>query len=213
MTPVKRRVPDETWRLLESISIGQAAFLMLGYEPHQLLDRLLTYKDFERPIKIVNRVELIYHALRLGEIEGEIRFHSRQVDEEEWEVDESSPNPIACMVKTASLAAWLINKNIETAFDFGPSPNNFRDQSNPRFAPKLAAAVAAWENFSEVEKRPGSVKQRLEEWLETHAEEFHLLNEEGKPMLNTIEEIAKIVNWVPQGGSPKSRDRKPTKST
>jgi hypothetical protein len=47
-------------------------------------------------------------------------------------------------------------------------------------------------------------KQVLMKWLRDHAEEFELLAAEGKPNELGIEECAKVANWQPTGGSPKT---------
>ena len=47
-------------------------------------------------------------------------------------------------------------------------------------------------------------KQALLKWLGEHAAEFELAGEDGKPNESGIEEIAKVANWKPEGGAPKT---------
>ncbi|BEU50792.1 hypothetical protein MAFF211520_10840 [Ralstonia pseudosolanacearum] len=83
-----------------------------------------------------------------------------------------------------------------------PEPSNFLDPAHPRYAPKLAAAVSAWRA---VEGGKGvSPKQAIAKWLREHAEEFGLSDANGKPNETGIEEVAKVANWQPTGGAPKT---------
>ena len=80
--------------------------------------------------------------------------------------------------------------------------NGHLDPKNPRYAPKLAAAVRAWQAVTD----PGKVspKKALTKWLREHAAEFGLSDDEGKPNETGIEEVAKVANWQPGGGAPKT---------
>ncbi len=79
---------------------------------------------------------------------------------------------------------------------------DFLDPNHPRYAPKLAAAVSAW---LAVESSKGvSPKQAIAKWLREHAEAFGLSDANGKPNETGIEEVAKVANWQPSGGAPKT---------
>ena len=106
------------------------------------------------------------------------------------------------------IRSWLKSKNFPCEFFFpsvvkdgepdylDPSPNNLR------YAPKLAAAVRAWQAITEPKGR--SPKQALVKWLREHAAEFALSDDEGKPNETGIEEVAKVANWLPGGGAAKT---------
>jgi len=47
-------------------------------------------------------------------------------------------------------------------------------------------------------------KQALAKWLREHAAEFGMTDDEGKPNETGIEEAAKMANWQPGGGAPKT---------
>ena len=67
------------------------------------------------------------------------------------------------------------------------------------------AAVLAWratENESAIGGK--SPKQALMKWLREHAADFGLTDEDGKPNETGIEEAAKVANWQPMGGAPKT---------
>ena len=102
------------------------------------------------------------------------------------------------------LRDWLASRGIKTGFFFPKAPDapDYLDPANPRYAPKLAAAVQAWRAVTD----PGGKhpKQGLLKWLREHAAEFWLSDDEGNPNEQGIEECAKVANWQPGGGAPKT---------
>lgn len=110
------------------------------------------------------------------------------------------------IISVGDIKAWLKNNGVTDGFFF-PSSNqstgpNYLDKEHPRYAPKLAAAVLAWESYSEI---PGKTpKQVLSRWLNENASRFGLTDEEGKPRDNTIGDVATISNWQTTGGAPKT---------
>jgi hypothetical protein len=117
---------------------------------------------------------------------------------------DGSVDPHRSMVNVESLKQWLRLKGFTTGFFF-PEPMatmDFLDPLNPRYAPKLAASVKAWQAITDAGKR--SPKQALDKWLREHAAEFGLTNEEGKPIENAIEECSKVANWNAKGGATKT---------
>lgn len=107
-------------------------------------------------------------------------------------------------VKFESLKQWLRHKGFTTGFFF-PEPSevmDFLDPLNPRYAPKLAATVRAWQAVTNPGKK--SPKQALDKWLREHAAEFNLTNDEGNPIETAIEECSKVANWKPGGGATKT---------
>lgn len=99
--------------------------------------------------------------------------------------------------------------DIDAAALSGSKPKNdkadcadYLNPDHPRYAPKLAAAVRAWQFVTEPNgKHP---KQALTKWLRDHAEEFGLVDDKGKPNETGIDEVAKVANWQPGGGAPKT---------
>ena len=51
--------------------------------------------------------------------------------------------------------------------------------------------------------RAKNPKDALSKWLKKHAAEFELLHK-GKPNESAVKWIAKIANWQPEGGAPKT---------
>jgi len=107
-------------------------------------------------------------------------------------------------VNAESLKQWLRLKGFATGFFF-PEPvetMDFLDTDNPRYAPKLAAAVKAWQAVTDAGKK--TPKQALDKWLREHATEFGLTNDEGKPIEQAIEECSKVANWNAKGGATRT---------
>ena len=96
---------------------------------------------------------------------------------------------------------------IKTGFFFPEKAvaQDYLDPKHPRYAPKLAAAVFAWlATGNEAAVKGKSPKQALMKWLREHATEFGLTDDDGKPNETGIEEAAKVANWKPEGGAPKT---------
>jgi hypothetical protein len=107
-------------------------------------------------------------------------------------------------VNVESLKQWLKVKGFTSGFFF-PEPimtMDFLDRSNARYAPKLAAAVSAWQAVTHAGKK--SPKQALDKWLREHAVEFGLTNDDGKPIEQAIEECSKVANWNARGGATRT---------
>jgi hypothetical protein len=107
-------------------------------------------------------------------------------------------------VNAVSLKKWLRSKGITKGFFFPElvATLDFLDPTHPRYAPKLAAAVKAWQAVIDPVKK--SPKQALGKWLREHAVEFGLTNEEGQPIETAIEECSKVANWDAKGGATKT---------
>ncbi|MGA9855889.1 MAG: hypothetical protein WBR29_11505, partial [Gammaproteobacteria bacterium] len=120
---------------------------------------------------------------------------------------EDSINLGESWVAVESLRTWLSNRGIRSGFFFPIAIRtpDYLDQNNPRYAPKLAAAVRAWLETGENDSSKGkSAKQTLVRWLREHAAEYKLSDDEGKPNETGIEECAKVANWQEKGGAPKT---------
>ena len=106
-----------------------------------------------------------------------------------------------------ALRAWLRRRGLRSGFFFpeGSDAPDYLDKSHPRYAPKLAAAVQAWQaTGSDAAISGRSPKKALEKWLREHAAELGMSDEDGKFNETGIEEVAKVANWQPGGGAPKT---------
>jgi hypothetical protein len=185
------------WRLCDELNIIQAALLVVGEDPASPEDYPSGYEAAENAIS---------KALRGGRIKG------RLVPEYKYDLNGNS-EPIdrsidlrESTVDVTSLREWLASRGISSGFFFArePSQPGYLNPEHPRYAPKLAAAVTAWQSFEELPVSGRSPKQALSKWLREHAAEFGLSDDEGNPNETGIEEVAKVANWQLGGGAPKT---------
>jgi len=132
-------------------------------------------------------------------------FHSREINL--WGADGTTfyflkePNWNQTTVKVETLKRWLANRGVFPSFFFPKGPlENISDQDHPRFAPKLACAMAAWNAIKSPQKNK-SVKQSIKDWVFANGVNFGLANADGVVPEQTAEEIAKITNWNTKGGA------------
>ena len=147
----------------------------------------------------------ISNAFRRGVIKGRlIPIYEYDINGNQCDEIEGSIDLVASRVDVESLRQWLETRGIRTGFFFPMATDapGYLDPRNVRYAPKLAAAVRAWQSVTDAGgKHP---KQALAKWLREHAAEFGMTDDEGKPNETGIEEAAKVANWQPGGGAPKT---------
>lgn len=202
------RVISPFWKLAESLSVVQAALLVIGLEPQGRSNEVERFSDDRKPPNYLAARDAILSAVEKEIIEGKIAYREvgRGFDGNEQIVDYHDST-----VSVPSLSDWLEAKGFETkAFrTHHEEPVGFRDPSHPRYSPKLAAVVEAWENFNPESKGPGTPKQHLMKWLRLNAARFNLTDDEGRPSENVIEDLAKVANWATSGGAPKTKLSEP----
>jgi len=118
----------------------------------------------------------------------------------------AEPDWCLTTVYVENLRKWLKKRGFSSGFFFpeedGKVGVEYLDKSHARYANKLAAAVNAWLAVEDpAGKHP---KGALVKWLREHAAEYGLSDDEGKPNEQGIEECAKVANWQPGGGAPKT---------
>ena len=173
-------------------------------------------------------LSVLTNAINAGKLAATIRRNARMQGWDEWPNageavralydDDGSiregyePAVIYCeapdweksTVSRSDLLAWLEAAGSRPRFFFPTATDapDYLDPKNPRYAPKLAAAVRAWQAVTD----PGGKhpKQALAKWLREHANEFCMTDDEGKPNETGIEEAAKVANWQPTGGAGKT---------
>jgi hypothetical protein len=107
------------------------------------------------------------------------------------------------------LKEWLKERNFFPPFFFSRTPRDgFRDKEHPRYAPKLAACIAAWEAVQQSAPNK-SVKQTLKDWLRSNASAFGAGDDQGVVSETLANELAQIVNWNPKGGATPTQVREP----
>jgi len=191
------------WKLCQSLSLTEAALLIGGIDPCDHPQDLHAWEPKYQPRCYRPALQALSSAIKEGSLKGELKF-DRNSDEngDGYEV----LDPSRSMVVVEDLQRWLASKGVRTGFfsmdDVSRQP--YLDPDNQRYAPKLAAAIAAWEGVGREPTAGKSVKQQLEAWARRHANAFGLCDDEGNPVKSAMETIATIANWETKGGAPKT---------
>ncbi len=196
------------WRLCDQLDIVQAALLVCGHDPSADQGYVEGWDIEKRPTGYEAAKAAISNAMRNGSIEGRlIPLFEYDINGNRCDQIDNTIDLTASRVEVESLRSWLENRGLHTGFFFPIATDapDYLDPDHPRYAPKLAAAVKAWlASGDESVARGMSVKQALVKWLREHASEFGLSDDDGKPNETGIEETAKVANWQPGGGAPKT---------
>lgn len=179
------------WRAREKAAIWEVAYLTMNINPTNR-----TPDDAERPSSYDDLKGLLTSAAKEGVLPCD---------------KEISDEPQNMMVRLADVDGFLAKKNIAGPFFDGSfmsneqKPEPYLNPTHPHYAPKLAAAVAAWTAVTAEENRAkGTPKQRMEKWLKENAANFGLLKPDGKVNQQGISDISKVANWKPEGGAAKT---------
>lgn len=194
------------WRLCDELTVVQAALLVAGCDPGSDHCYVEGWDPHKRPAGYEAAKAAITNSLRRGTIKGQVIGSILYSEDGDWAVDSSGDtlNVSESSVEVQSLKAWLMSRGVTTGFFFPAATYapDYLDPVHPRYAPKLAAAVRAWLAVDDPKgKHP---KQALMKWLREHAADFGLSDDDGKPNEQGIEECAKVANWQPGGGAPKT---------
>lgn len=203
--------PSAIWKLSDTISIVEAALLLLDIEPQGISENIECWDDDKKPDGYLAARNALESSIKKKSLEGEMNYvvfesPNGGYDEDYQRFDYSSSH-----VDRLALTNWLAIRGFSCS-TFPPltdNPIGFRDPNHPRYSAKLAAVAEAWENYDESSTEPGTPKQRLMKWLRLNAARFGLANEEGFPMDNVIEELAKVANWATAGGAPRQNSEEP----
>ncbi|KCZ92198.1 hypothetical protein [Hyphomonas johnsonii] len=199
------------WRLTDKLSVVEASLLVLGIEPQGLAEYIENHEAHQRPKGYAAVKAGIVAGLQNETLKGHLSFVQYQEHGGGWETDYTRHDLSASAVEVDSLINWLTSRGVSEGYFFSTdnSKGGLRDASHPRYAPKLAAAVRAWESFDESSSAPGTAKQRLAKWLRLHAAEYGLTDDDGKSRESVIEQLATIANWATKGGAPKAESPEP----
>jgi len=206
------------WRLLDELSVKDAALLVIGVDPSSEDGALCESWSIEkRPTGYEATKRGIENALRRGLVIGEvIPGEEYNSDIDAFTVIENSIDPSRSLVEVDSLRTWLESRGIRTGFFFPSAEGHpdYLDTKHPRYAPKLAAAVRVWQAMEDENLLRGkSPFQAMEAWLESRYKELGLAHERGNDKNRTkagdmnnsaISDVAKVANWQPAGGAPKT---------
>ena len=194
-----------TWKLCDEFTVHQAALLAIGIDPaSETGSNCIDWKPHERPMGYEGAKQGISAALRKGQVTGK----NVETQDTDWNGNAIGDIPNTTEVNQSSvnrdsLVLWLKGRGITSGFFF-PAEDESPDymKPGPRYAPKLSAAVSAWQAVTDPKAQ--SPKQALMRWLREHASQFGLADDEGKPNETGIEEVAKVANWQPGGGATRT---------
>lgn len=194
------------WRLCDELGVIQAALLTVGVDPSGEDGAYCeAWKQHERPRGYEAAKTAISNALRREAIKGRlIPIYDYDMNGNRCGEIEGSIDHAESRVEVESLRVWLASRGLKSGFFFPHVTDapDYLDPNNPRYAPKMAAAVHAWQAVTDPNgKHP---KQALAKWLRENAAKYGMTDEEGKPNETGIEEAAKVANWQPGGGAPKT---------
>ena len=154
------------------------------------------------PQEVKSDIHPFLTAVKNAARKQNIVFH--EIKYQSGSYDEPDTNWIESLVNIDSLLEWMLARNFSDGFFISKEADDrIFDPSDEFYAPKLAAAVRAWnEVTAATEDLNGKTpKKALEVWLRKHANEYGLTNKDGNPNELGIEEICKVANWKPSGGA------------
>ncbi len=183
----------ERWKLATHLNVYQLSLLMAGYDPAELNTSSTQYWSDE----VVKETVPFLNAIMNAVLENRIRY-SKVSDESGISWDETR-------IELESVGEWLISRNYRDGFFITAAAETdpLFEANSEFYAPKLAAAVRAW---NEVTADPDALngntpKRALAIWLKKHAAEYGLLDKEGNPIKQALDDICKVANWRPEGGA------------
>jgi len=184
------------WRLADELSVVQAALLITGVDPSG------KEYDIERRASKPEGYDAIKHSLVTSVKNGSLK--GKEITEIDAQYDTEYVDMNKTLIEVSALKVWLRKKGVQRHFFFFPEEpeGEFLSRDNPRYSPKLAAAVRAWQALEDEALHEKTPKQSVIVWLRKHSAKYDLQDKDGKLKEGTIEEIAKIVNWNPRGGAP-----------
>lgn len=197
---------DPLWHLADVLSLRDAIALIAGFDPNEInLCRGDT--NFEQSYPRIYTVECaLQNAVQVESLQAEV--HYIYYDNDGYYNKSDEIDMVKTKVNVNDIRSWLVNRGVGTGFFFSKPIDapEYLDENHANHAPKLAAAVAAWQAVNlEPDLCSGkTVKQALRIWLRKNADRFGLTKDDGNPNEQGIEEIAKVANWVSSGGAPKT---------
>ena len=197
----------EHWRGHEKYTLFQAILLYLGVEPVGLSDGSCEenpkLKSKYIPVKkrFIEAIEssLLHADLKYLKSLASVGPAATKLGADAIDIEKS-------VVYTKDISAWLRGSDIPSKFFEESGQPAYLNPKHERYTPKLAATVNAWLAMNDPallkRKNPG---QALREWLGKHASEC-LRKKDDKNLFSdtAIGECARVANWKPKGGAPKT---------
>lgn len=219
------------WRLCDELSVIHAALLIVGENPSSEdgknceVNTYLPAITFKHGEYFAAKTAL-QNAIKSGRLKATIRRDARLQGWDEFpnvgegvralypdEPDShvgviycETPNWHETTVLVDDLRVWLKERGLSRGFFFPNEGDNdvpaYLDKKHPRFSQKLAAAINAWLAVDDPNGK--SPKSALMTWLNQNANTFAITDDDGLPIKQAVEDIAKVANWDGKGGAPKT---------
>ena len=203
------------WRLADTFSLVDAAALICGIKPSEIRkneygDQIYFYfSPFEKTPqrdKLNNNISAV-----LKTIKNAVRAKTLPVSHEAY-LFNSLPSPQGpelnleeTLIDLEDLRNWLASRGFKTDFFFPEGETaDYLTKEHPKYAPKLAASVRAWQYAIKLPDNGKTPKQNIDKWLREHASEFGMTDPDGRPIESAIEQCSKVANWETKGGAPKT---------
>jgi hypothetical protein len=185
------------WKLADELTVFQISLLIAGHDPSEYAS--------DGPDNWPDEVKIDTAAF-IAAIKNAAKNHRIEFKEELQEVyGGAETNWSESTINVDSLRNWLLNRDYQDGFFIskGDDKEKLFDTKYEFYAPKLAAAVRAWNEVTSDPKALSgkSPKKALDIWLRKHANEYGLTGKDGNPNKLGIEEICKVANWKPNGGA------------
>lgn len=197
----------DSWKLCCALTPVQASALIAGVSPARVSARGYVYHertyqldDCDDPA-IAERFSAALHgissALKTEKLYGSLL----PVGPDQFDLGTT-------LIDVDDIRRWLASQGVSSAFfgDQRRTEPEYLNPEHPHYAPKLAAAIRAWEAVTTQPQRlrAKTPKQALQSWLIENAAELGLLKSDGAMNQLGIEEVSKLANWKPEGGASKT---------
>lgn len=187
------KLPKDTWRLADPLTLREAAFLAAGFDPnvHDLSSN--ERDDVNTYLAALGRAAIAAKGNKQVQLEI---------------VEDGIVGPYAEDQKTQVAVDWvrdfLSSKGVTAGFFFpeaDKAPDAFRDPNHDHYSAELHIAVMAWEALESERILARGPKPAISDWLDEHAKDW--LAE--KPLgTKAKERIVTMVNWRKEGGANKT---------
>lgn len=206
------------WRLCDDFTVIEAALLIVDEDPSNFPEQMEIVSEQDRPNNFTPVFSALKRAILNGVLyatifrekitsdeflSGDYKYHEWERDDKDGLIAKIEPSWHRTTIVLFDLKEWLRSRGFTSCFFFSNETNlpGYKDPSHPNYAPKLAAAVEAWETVNSDPElmRNLTPKQAIVVWLRKNADRFNLTKQDGNPNEQGIEEVAKVANWKPGG--------------
>lgn len=203
------------WRLCDSLTVIQASLLIIGEDPGNGSEEYVLGLDANNRPNGFNAVfASLKNAVKSNKLfakvihNSEIVTYSFDGDLEDVRVKNKEPDWNLTTISVENLKAWLAHRNFKPSFFFSDITENrdYLDKNHPQYSPKLATTIKAWEALRDnpILLKNKTVKQALIKWFREHASIYGFTDDDGLPLNQAIEDMAKVGNWNTKGGVAKT---------